>query len=179
MVYAHFGEEIIKSKSKLSDKGVKVVYEKIYEYFIQEIDAIDNGIMICDGEPKYRISTNLSSRVGALNPRWNSTTDQSIDSIFEEAMKLTGKEFMDSLDNYSNSWWPAKYIVQQSIENRKNIHSSGKIIELETFVPWKEHMFDIEKELNLEGEIFYAIYKDKSQWRVICVPNTPNSFICR
>lgn len=179
MIYAHFGEEIIKSISKLPDDGVKVVYEKMYEYFIQELDAIDNGIMICDGEPKYRISTSLSSRVGSLNPRWNSPEDRPVDNIFEDAMKLAGKEFMDSLDYYSKSWWPAKYIVQQSILNRNNIHASGKIIELETFVPWKEHMFDIEKDLNLTGEIFYAIYKDKSSWRVICVPNTPNSFICR
>ncbi|XP_077286226.1 MYG1 protein-like isoform X2 [Arctopsyche grandis] len=180
LIYAHFGEQVIRQKTDLPDEAIKVIYEKMYEYFVQEIDAIDNGIMICDGEPKYRITTNLSSRIGTLNPRWNSPpSTKSTETVFEEAMDIVGKEFLETLDYYSNSWWPAKYIVKQSLEKRSSVHSSGKIVELDSFVPWKEHLFDLEKELGLEGDIIYVIYQDKSQWRVICVPNAPNSFICR
>jgi hypothetical protein len=35
------------------------------------VDAIDNGVDQAEGELKYRISTNLSARVGQLNPSWN------------------------------------------------------------------------------------------------------------
>lgn len=44
---------------------------KLYENFVEEIDAIDNGIAQTDGEPRYALTTNLSARVGHLNPRWN------------------------------------------------------------------------------------------------------------
>ncbi|MGH0167503.1 UNVERIFIED_CONTAM: hypothetical protein FKN15_062159 [Acipenser sinensis] len=43
----------------------------VYENFVEEIDAIDNGISQWDGEPRYTVTSNLSSRVGHLNPRWN------------------------------------------------------------------------------------------------------------
>jgi hypothetical protein len=36
-----------------------------------KVDAIDNGVDQAEGELKYRISTNLSARVGQLNPSWN------------------------------------------------------------------------------------------------------------
>lgn len=38
---------------------------------MEEIDAIDNGISQWDGEPRYAMTTNVSARVGYLNPRWN------------------------------------------------------------------------------------------------------------
>lgn len=55
---------------------------KIYENFIEEIDAIDNGIDQFEGMPKYRISTNLSTRVSYLNPSWNEeNADEMVDFI--------------------------------------------------------------------------------------------------
>ncbi len=46
---------------------------QMYESFVEEVDAVDNGISQCDGEVRYSISTTLSARVSHLNPRWNST----------------------------------------------------------------------------------------------------------
>lgn len=46
---------------------------QLYENFVEEVDAVDNGISQCDGEARYSISTTLSARVSHLNPRWNST----------------------------------------------------------------------------------------------------------
>ena len=39
---------------------------------MEEVDAVDNGISQYDGEARYAVSTTLSARVGHLNPRWNS-----------------------------------------------------------------------------------------------------------
>ena len=64
-----------------SDKVTEKVYNKVYENFIQEIDAIDNGISTHDGEGRYSISTNLSSRVSHLSPNWNDE-EQDIDAGF-------------------------------------------------------------------------------------------------
>lgn len=45
--------------------------------FIEALDGIDNGISQYPTEikPNYRNRTDLSSRVGALNPAWNQPAD--------------------------------------------------------------------------------------------------------
>lgn len=56
LVYYHFGHQIISRILKLSESQdeTKVLFHKIYENFMQEIDAIDNGIDPCEtSEVKY------------------------------------------------------------------------------------------------------------------------------
>lgn len=45
---------------------------QMYENFVEEVDAVDNGISQYDGEARYTVSTTLSARVSHLNPWWNS-----------------------------------------------------------------------------------------------------------
>lgn len=54
LVYLHFGQRVISQilKTKEEDDATHKIYDKIYENFVQEIDAIDNGISQCDGEPR-------------------------------------------------------------------------------------------------------------------------------
>jgi uncharacterized UPF0160 family protein len=52
---------------------------------------------------------------------------------------------------------------------------------LKDFAPWKSHLFDLEKELNIEeNQIKYVLYEDNSNsFRVQCVPVSENSFTNR
>lgn len=44
----------------------------MYENFVEEVDAVDNGIsQWAEGEPRYALTTTLSARVARLNPTWN------------------------------------------------------------------------------------------------------------
>ena len=54
LVYLHFGQRVISQilKTKEDDDVTRKIYDKIYENFVQEIDAIDNGVSQCDGEPR-------------------------------------------------------------------------------------------------------------------------------
>jgi len=53
LVYCHYGEQILQDMiGKKNDALLKILYKKVYENFIMEIDAIDNGVNICDGEPR-------------------------------------------------------------------------------------------------------------------------------
>lgn len=45
-------------------------------------------------------------------------------------------------------------------------------------VPWKEHLFDIEQELNIDPIIKFVIFKDKT-YRVQGIPIQTGSYICR
>jgi len=52
------------------DADVETVYLAVYKNFMEAVDAIDNGVDQYEnaGEPRYISQTNLSARVGGLNP---------------------------------------------------------------------------------------------------------------
>ena len=97
LVYKHFGREVVtKLMAKFSaeraereagggaassgdasiappmpsDDDVGTVFLAVYKNFMEAVDAIDNGVDQYEnaGEPRYISQTNLSARVGGLNP---------------------------------------------------------------------------------------------------------------
>lgn len=186
LIYTFFGEQVIREILKrekdvdVTDECLRRVYEKVYEYLIQEIDGIDNGVPQFPEEPVYRISTDLSARVGTFNSQWNSTKEFDEMAQFEKAKALVGAEFIDKVLYYGTVWWPARSIVEEAIRNRHEVHPSGEIIELSQMCPWKQHLYDLEKAHSIEGQIKYCIaLGGPNDWRVICVPLTATSFVCR
>ncbi|RMZ95313.1 UPF0160 mitochondrial [Brachionus plicatilis] len=184
LVYVHFGKQIIDSVlrkySLEDDKLVNILYDKIYEQFIREIDAIDNGVEIAETK-KYDITTNLSSRVSYFNPAWNQD-DLDENAQFQLACDYVGKEFEDKIKYYAMVWWPARTYVEKAVKSRHDVDESGAVIRLERAVPWKSHLFDLEKELNIpKEEIKYVVSLDRvsQTYRVICVPVADNSFVNR
>lgn len=175
LIYMHFGEEIIaevlkKFNTKLTEAQMKNVFMKIYSSFIQEIDAIDNGVPQFDGEPKYRVNTHLSSRVKKFNPDWmEDKTPEQIDGLFLEAKKYVGEEFLDKVKYFAMSWLPARKLVEAAVAKRFEVHQSGEILELERFCPWQEHLRDIEKEidgLKVKFVVFNSGSGERTDWRV-------------
>lgn len=84
LVYKHFGRHIIANKTGLKEgeQATHTLWIKLYKEFIEGIDAIDNGISQYDaataGSPRYSNRTDLSSRVGWMNPRWNEPSNDDI-----------------------------------------------------------------------------------------------------
>jgi len=175
LVYKHYGMKdllpVLTKGSGLPDEILPVVYKKIYQGFVEEVDAIDNGIDISAGELRYRISTNLSARVGQLNPLWNEDGGKPRrNDVFREAMALTGHEFRESVRRLTKSWFPARSIVESAISARKSLHESGEIMMLDKFCPWQGHLSDIEKEQNIEGVLKYVLFQDSGgSWRIQAV----------
>ncbi|XP_005869246.1 PREDICTED: UPF0160 protein MYG1, mitochondrial isoform X3 [Myotis brandtii] len=73
LVYLHFGHKLLAQLLGTSeeDSMVGTLYDKMYENFVEEVDAVDNGISQWEGEPRYALTTTLSARVARLNPTWN------------------------------------------------------------------------------------------------------------
>ncbi|KAB5590405.1 GAMM1 protein/Ni-binding urease accessory protein (UreG) [Ceratobasidium theobromae] len=188
LIYKHFGQEIIANQLQLAptDPKVELLWLKLYADFIEAIDGTDNGVSQypSDIAPAYRSRTDLSSRVGYLNPRWNEPADsEGVDARFQKASHLTGTEFLGRLDYLANAWWPARDLVSHALENRTNVDPSGRIVLFEQFAPWKEHLFELEPVLNISGEQrpIYVIYPDETggNWRVQAVPASPDSYESR
>lgn len=179
LVYLHFGMGVISKVLGLpeSDPVTSTVYDKMYENFMEEIDAIDNGINQTEQEPRYRITSNLSSRVGRLNPKWNSKGMEE-NAQFDQAMELVGGEFLGKVTDYRDTWLPAREIVQAAVKARHTVDPSGQIAVLsEGGCPWKDHLFTLEQEMNVQTPILYVLYTDQSgNWRVQCVSVSLGSF---
>ncbi|KAJ6805371.1 UPF0160 protein-like [Iris pallida] len=187
LVYKHFGMEIISKELQL-DVGhpdVLRLYLAIYKSFVEAIDAIDNGINQYDTDqpPKYVSNTNLSSRVGRLNPDWMDP-DQSSEkenAAFDKAMALAGSEFLESIRFHTKSWLPARSIVNECLTARGNIDPSGEIMVLNKSCPWKLHLFELEEEFKIDPPIKYVLYQDdrSKHWRVQAVAVSPDNFESR
>ncbi|KAG9285871.1 hypothetical protein G9A89_013296 [Geosiphon pyriformis] len=184
LVYKHFGKEIISSRLGIiqTDPKLETLFKKIYEDFIEALDAIDNGISQYPPEisRKYNDTTNLSHRVRGLNSWWNQK-DVDEDAQFSKAVELTGGELLDKIDYLGHAWLPARDLVVKAFQERYDVDKSGRIILLDQACPWKEHLFNREEELkiNPEANILYTVYPDRNEWRVQCVPITLNSFDAR
>lgn len=66
------------------------------------------------------MSSTLSSRVDHLNPAWNDKQTLP-DKQFEKAMELVGEEFEGRVKYLYNSWIPARDLVVEAIEGRKEV----------------------------------------------------------
>lgn len=115
-----------------------------------------------------------------MNPEWNSKQNINLDEVFEKAMKLVSEEFLYTVNYFISVWLPARDYVRSALDNRFEIHKSGQIIEFTERFPWKEHLFDLEEEMNIGHEIKFVIFNDKpNSWRVQAVPVNPTSFVTR
>uniref|UniRef100_A0A8D0GP61 MYG1 exonuclease n=1 Tax=Sphenodon punctatus TaxID=8508 RepID=A0A8D0GP61_SPHPU len=182
LVYFHFGSQILAELLDLEEEDgmVQLLYDKLYENFVQEIDAIDNGISQWDGDPHYPMTTNLSARVSYLNPRWNDK-DQDTETGFRKAMELAGSEFLARLDYYHRAWVPARSLVKEALQQRFKVDPSGEVLVLsQGGCPWKEHLLSLEPEMGVEKPVKFVLYMDQnSQWRVQCVPPSLHTFQSR
>ncbi|XP_025738946.2 MYG1 exonuclease isoform X1 [Callorhinus ursinus] len=183
LIYLHFGHKLLAQLLGISeeDSMVGTIYDKMYENFVEEVDAVDNGISQWEeGEPRYVLTTTLSARVARLNPAWNQP-NQDTEAGFQRAMDLVREEFLQRLDFYRHSWLPARGLVEAALAQRFQVDPSGEIIELANGgCPWKEHLYHLESGLSPPGTIAFVIYTDQAgQWRVQCVPKEPHSFQSR
>ncbi|KAJ3068995.1 hypothetical protein HDU98_007921 [Podochytrium sp. JEL0797] len=187
LVYKHFGREVIANilNWSPSDARLELVYQKIYDDFVEGFDGVDNGVSQFPAElrPKYRDGTSISSRVSKLNPWWNQeSSDAVLLEGFHKAVVLTGTEFSERVKYTALAWLPAREIVATGLNTRFNIHPSGKIIAFDQFCPWKEHLHLLEEEQKIESDKqpLYIIYPDEAKkWRIQAVPQSPESFVSR
>lgn len=205
LVYMHFGKGIISrslpdTPAEDSDK-VGLIWNKLYDNFVEALDAHDNGISVYDPDVlkaagiEKRFSNGgftLGAMVGRFNGNWNDpvlsdpvAAQAEEDGRFEQASQRIGEEFDRALDYYTKAWLPARDVVETAYKARKVYDAEGRILVLKgQSAPWKDHLYTLEEE---EGEgvqkVLYVLYPEKptpdAKWRVQCVPETGDSFQSR
>ncbi|PWN95382.1 metal-dependent protein hydrolase [Tilletiopsis washingtonensis] len=194
LVWKHFGTQILAAKLSLDDASplLPLLHTKLYDDFVEAIDGIDNGQAQYPGATAaYKSSTDLSARVGRLNPRWNEELPADAaaraadsDRRFEKAAALAGGEFWERLDYTVQAWLPAREIVERALAVRKEKSGepSGRVLVFDEYASWKDHVYALEKDLSIpEAEqIIYVVYPDEAgSYRVQAVPEHADSFNSR
>jgi uncharacterized UPF0160 family protein len=202
LVYMHFGREIIARRlaQPKESEQVDMVWRKIYESFIEAMDAHDNGISVYDPaglaaaglQKKFSDGGfTLGAMVGRLNPNWNDpipedpvAAQEAEDIRFELASQRIGEEFDRDLDYFTRAWWPAREVVAEAFEGRVEYDSKGRILVLKRqSAPWKDHLYSLEQQKPEGGQVLYVLYPEKpvpdAKWRIQCVPVSKDSFESR
>lgn len=199
LVFLHFGKAIIAQRLGVSEDAseVTLLHNKLYESFIEALDAHDNGISVYD--PKQISAAGLEKRfseggftlgsvVGRLNPNWNDPVisdpveaQSAEDARFMLASQRIGEEFERDLDYYSKAWLPARAVVQQAFDKRAQYDSEGRLLVIEgKSVPWKDHLYSLEEG---KSSVLYVLYAESelpgAKWRIQCVPESKDSFMSR
>lgn len=204
LVYMHFGREIIANR-RGGDEGadsavVDLLYNKIYQSFVEAVDANDNGVSAYD--PAGVASAGLTKRfsdgaftlgamVGRMNPNWNDPAPSdpveaqaAEDERFVAASQRIGEEFDRDLDYYVKAWLPARSLVETAFSQRSQYDAEGRIMVLSgQSCPWKDHLYMLEEEAGEAGKVLYVLYPEKptpdAKWRIQTVPVTKDSFESR
>lgn len=203
LIYRHYGRTVISAfYPRLTPAQVEIVFGELYTQFCEAIDAIDTGVDVAPtGTVLYRDSTNLSSRIGRLNPRWNESNDDDDDNDdcptpderFEHASRVCGEECLSILTNIVESQLPARQFVEEALLARHSVDPSGEIICLTSGgLPWKKHLYNLERQHGISIThrdknananvplIKYVLYTDQGgMWRIQCVSEENAGFTNR
>ncbi|KAI1841168.1 hypothetical protein JX265_000507 [Neoarthrinium moseri] len=202
LVYLHFGRSLVAQKLQKPEDSdeVGLLWNKIYESFVEALDAHDNGISAYDAKGleaaglEKRFSEGgftLGAMVGRLNPNWNDPVPSdpqeaqaAEDERFVAASARIGEEFTRDLEYYAQAWLPAREIVRQAYQKRLEYDPEGRIMVLEgQSVPWKDHLYTLEEQEGTDKKVLYVLYAEKpvpdAKWRIQAVPVTKDSFQSR
>ncbi|KAK7415350.1 hypothetical protein QQZ08_012374 [Neonectria magnoliae] len=199
LVFLHFGRAIVAQRLGQPEDApdVGLLYRRLYENFVEALDAHDNGISVYDPEAVAAAGLQknfseggfgLGAVVGRLNPKWNDPApadrveaQAAEDARFLQASRRIGEEFDSELNSYAGSWLPARTIVQDAFAKRSQYDDQGRILVLEgQSVPWKDHLYALE---DGTPAVLYVLYPESPQpgakWRIQCVPESKDSFVSR
>lgn len=200
LVYMHFGKPIIALQTGLGEgsEEVDILWKKVYEDFIEALDAHDNGISVYNpSETKtlqkrfYDGGIGLGSLVGDLNTDFEDPytaktpeeAQEAEDARFLQASSLMGSSFLRKLQYYYRAWLPARTLVHQTYDARKEHDSKGRIMLFPRGCPWKDHLYTLEAEKPDEEKVVYVLYPESehegANWRVQAVSVSKDSFESR
>ena len=199
LVYLHFGKPIIALHTGLDEgsEEVNILWKKVYTDFVEALDAHDNGISVYDpADTKdlqkrfYDGGVGLGSLVGDLNANFDDdkglTVEQAQeaeDRRFLEASSLMGSTFLRKLEYYHRAWLPARTLVHDTYNRRKEYDTIGRLMVFPRGCPWKDHLYTLESEHPEEEKVLYVLYPESEQegakWRIQAVSISKDSFESR
>ncbi|TKA61030.1 hypothetical protein B0A49_09207 [Cryomyces minteri] len=197
LVYMHFGKAIIAQHTGLAADGedVRTLYEKLYDDLIEPFDANDNGIAAYDASALKKAGVekkfndrgfSLAAVVNRLNHHWDNDSDGKSkaqlqaeeDARFQKASTFTGEQFISELRDKWKGWLPARAVVREAYNSRKQYDAHGRIMVVpwrKEGVPWAYHLYALEAASSepAASQVLYVLFAESdepdSKWRIRAV----------
>ena len=199
LVYLHYGKPIIALQTGLDEgsEEVDILWKKVYEDFVEALDAHDNGISVYDPVETKHLrkrfhdgGISIGSLVGDLNANFGDrdglTSEQvqeAEDERFLKASSLMGETFLRKLTYCHRAWLPARSLVHKIYSERKKYDGQGRLMVFPRGCPWKDHLYTLEAEKPNEEKVLYVLYPEGehegAKWRIQAVSISIDSFESR
>ena len=196
----HFGKPIIALETGLDEgsEQVDILWNKIYEDFIEALDAHDNGISVYDPSDTEHLQKRfndggigLGSLIGDFNANFEDSSpgrtpeeaQAAEDARFLQASFLMGSSFLRKLQYYHRAWLPARTLVHEAYDARRGYEPKGRLVLFPRGCPWKDHLYTLEAKNLDEEKVLYVLYPESehegAKWRVQAVSLSKDSFESR
>ena len=172
LVFLHYGKVLINGyvadmkHEPLDEEELDFAFNYIYSSFIKEIDAIDNGVKMCEETPPYTIMSGFSSRIQRCLPSWKEVwSPETLSIAFSRACTIAEAELSYHLKTAALDVVPARAVVKSACQNRL---FDNQVIAFDACTPpWEEWIYEFEGDV----PILYVIYPSGpgGAWRVKCV----------
>ncbi|KAK3710050.1 hypothetical protein LTR37_010481 [Vermiconidia calcicola] len=204
LVWMYHGRSIVSVVTGLEEGSAdcELLFQKLYDDFIEAFDANDNGISVYDSkelrqagfEKKFSDrGYSIASVVNRYNHApSNSTTANGAkessqheeDSRFLRASAFVGEQFHLELTDKATNWLPARSLIASAFNNRTQYDNGGRILVIpqqpDGGAPWGDHLYTLEKENGCEGQVLYVLFAENgeegSKWRIRAVSVSGDSF---
>jgi uncharacterized UPF0160 family protein len=159
LIYNSYYKEILQNLNQnVFQKHYQTLLKKMYNNLFSLSE--EKGTQ----REKYPDLTSLKSRIERI--KYEGINHEN----FIKCLNLVYEEYSFQLHYMFNSFIPSYEIVRAALNDRKNIHRSGKIIYLLKSCRWIEHLFGLENYMCIEGMIDYVIFQNENGFMIQAVP---------
>lgn len=194
LVWMHYGRDIISQLAEFTPDSAEceLLYQKLYDDFIEAFDANDNGISVYDPQElkKAGIEKRFSDKgysIASCVNRYNyapsamlprtlqavkgdhgkAKTQEEEDVRFLIASKFVGDQFTIELLDKAFNWLPARGLIVDAFNSRNKYDDQGRILVIpqtdDGGAPWGDHMYALEKEHGCEGQVLYVLFAENGE----------------
>lgn len=165
LLWKKFGYDIIKGHGVQEDEEVFKICNFIDKYFIQGVDALDNGFLV---ESNLKVK-GISELIEDFNLSYDS--DESEDEAFMKAVDFARIVFDNTL-KVQLSIYRTKNIIKDALEKR----TQKEVLVLEKGCEWGQTIYELDK----KGEVLFVVAPDRHEgYRIQVVPVELGSFTAR
>lgn len=195
LMYKMYGKLILSKITgyELGDPNIDWLMNRTYFDYIEIIDAYSRNFSLIKMNNKLktqkpRFSNELQTLpclIKYYNVRWEEMEGLNKEEIvnlriarLNTIVEIIKNGFINYVKFFAFSFIQGKQFVYQSCEH--SLKNTYRTVLLEKFVPWKEHVYNWEKDNNKFGYFLYIIYSDTTNmWKISCIPENPGSFSSR
>lgn len=165
LIWKDYGKKSLK-KLGISDDVIDEEFNLIDKKLIEGIDAIDNGKLTVESNPRIEVKT-ISDLISIFNSKWDE--DKRQDDCFIEAVSFANTIFLKVVRSI-DAKIKARCYIEDAIDKSKD-----RILVLDKFMSWKEWLLNSKN--SKAKKILYVVYpSSRGGYNAYAVPKKLGSF---